>query len=193
VRIFLIAGAAGAVFLLLSAPGLAAESTQPCELLTESLVREFYEIPADTLIEQDDSSSSRFPNCGYRWRVMSEADQKAAEAANQAKMMENIKAGKPPTDGIDYNIPTHEQVRITATAFDSDEKAQSALESAKAYLIGRAEQKGQEPTPWDPVEGVGDKAYYHGKQLSFTWDRILIHLDVSPRERAIDMAQAVME
>ena len=124
---------------------------------------------------------------------MSEADQEEAEAANQAKMMENIKAGKSPNDGINYNIPTHEQVRITATAFDNEEKAQSALESARSYLIGRAEKQGREPTPWNPVEGVGDQAYYHGTQLSFAWNTLLIHLDSEPRERAVTLAQEIMD
>jgi len=192
-RIPLISVITVAMSLLLGVPSLADEPNPPCELLTESLVREFYEVPADTVIEQDDKSSSRFPNCGYRWRVMSEADEQLALAANQTMMMENLKAGKPPNEGINHHIPSHAKVRLTVSGFDNEQKAQSGLEGAKSFMIGRQEQRGREPTPWDPVEGVGDKAYYHGKQLSFTWGDMLIHLDVSPQERAVKLAQRVME
>jgi len=193
VRISLISFSTVAMSLLLTVTCMADDSSQPCELLTESLVREVYVVPPEIPIEQDDNSSSRFPNCGYRWRVMSEAEQKDAEARNQARMMENIKAGRPPNDGIDYNIPTHKQVRLTAAAFDNPEKAQNGLEGARSFMVSRAEQRGREPKPWHPVEGVGDKAYYHGTQLSFAWGDLLIHLDVSPQERAVKVAQEIME
>lgn len=189
----LLATAFGAVFLTLSTITPAADAGQPCELLTEQLVRDAYEVHADTAIEQDDNSSSRFPNCGYRWRIMSKEEQEEAEAANTAKMMENLKAGKSPNEGINHNIPTHAQVRLTAASFDNPEKAQSGLEGAKSFLISRAEQQGHEPTAWVPVEGVGDKAYYHGTQLSFAWGDMLIHLDVSPQERAVGLALRVMD
>lgn len=181
--------------LLLYPTGLRADrpSAHPCELLTEGLVREYLSVPVEIKIDQDDSSLSRFPNCGYRWRIMSEADEKAASDANTARMMENIKAGKSPDDGVNLNLRTHAQVRLTVAEFDNAEKALSGLEGAKSFMIGRDEQRGREPTPWEPVEGVGSKAYYHGSQLSFVWGDIMIHLDVSPQERAVAIAQAIME
>jgi len=181
--------------LLFSVSVCAAESqnTHPCELLTESMIRAVYDVPADTPVEQQDRSDSRFPNCAYRWRVMSEAKEQKAKDANHEKMMANIQAHKSPTEGIDYNIPTHARVTLTAVGFDTPEQAQSALESARSYMIGRAEQAGREPTPWTPVDGVGNKAYYHGTQLSFTWDRLLIHLDANPEERAVTLANTVMD
>lgn len=168
-------------------------TTHPCELLTESLVRTHFDIAADTVIERDDSSSSRFPNCGYRWRVMSEADEEEARAANNKKMMENLSAGRSPNEGINHNIPTHAQVHLTVAEFEDPGQARNGLESARTFMVGRDKQKGREPTPWEPVGGVGSKAYYHGRQLSFTWDRIVIHLDVSPRDSAIALAQKVMK
>ena len=59
-------------------PAFTADTHHPCELLTEDLVRSAYGVTPGTELEQDDNSSSRFPNCGYRWRVMSEADEEAA-------------------------------------------------------------------------------------------------------------------
>jgi len=168
------------------------DDTNPCELLTEPLVREYLDIPAETDIEQEYQSSSKFPSCAYRWRIMSDADEQSAKSANQAKMMENIKAGRPPNDGINYNLRTHGKVRLTIAGFDNPEKALSGLEGAKSFMIGRDEQRGREPTRWEPVEGVGSKAYYHGSQLSFVWGRLLIHLDTSPQERAIALALAIM-
>jgi hypothetical protein len=181
--------------LLFSASSSAAETqnTHPCELLSETMVREVYDVPADTPVEQQDRSDSRFPNCTYRWRVMSEAQEQEAKDRNHEKMVANIQAHKPPTEGINYNIPTHAKVTLTAVGFDTSEQAQSALESARSYMIGRAEQAGREPTPWMPVDGVGSKAYYHGTQISFTWRRLLIHLDASPEERAVKLATAVMD
>lgn len=170
-----------------------AQSSSPCELLSESLVREFFTVPADTTIEQDDGSDARHPTCGYRWRVMSEAEEQAAQERNSQKMMENLQAGRSPNEGIDHNIPSHAKTRLTAVEFDSAEKAQSALESARSYLISRAETTGREPTPWDSIEGVGDKAYYHGKQLSFTSGRLLMHLDVSPVDQAVALATVIIQ
>jgi len=169
------------------------DSTKPCEMLTESLVRAYLEVPDGTEIVQNDSSSSRFPSCGYRWRIMGEADEQVAREANQAKMMDNIKAGRSPNEGINHSLKTHAQVRLTTAGFDNPEKAQNGLEGAKSFMIGRDEQRGREPTPWDPVEGVGSKAYYHGTQLSFVWDDGLTHLEVSPQERAVALAQEIME
>jgi hypothetical protein len=137
-----IATIASLVLLALSNSASSASGTNPCELLSESLVREFFAVPADTAIEQDDGSDARHPTCGYRWRVMSEAEEQAAQERNSQKMMENLQAGKPPNDGIDFNIPSHAKTRLTAVEFDSAEKAQSALESARSYLIGRAETTG---------------------------------------------------
>lgn len=165
----------------------------PCDLLTEQLVREHYDVSADTAIEQQDKSESRFPNCAYRWRVMSEADEQEADARNQELLKQNLAAGRPPGEGINFNIPTHSQVRLTAATFDDPEKAQSALDGAMTFMIGRDEKAGREPTPWDPVEGIGDQAYYHGTQLSFAWENLLIHLDSSPRERAEALASAVIQ
>lgn len=169
------------------------DTTNPCELLTKSLVRSHYDVAEGTSIEQDDRSSSRFPNCGYRWRVMSEADEQAALDANQAKLMDNIKAGRSPNEGINHNIPTHRQTRLTVAEFDSQEKALNGLEGARATVIQRDEQRGRAPTPWEPVANVGGGAYYHGRQLSFTWGRFLLHLDASPRDRAVALAKALME
>jgi len=166
--------------------------TQPCELLTEPLVRKIFEIPEGTAIEQKDDSHARFPTCNYRWRVMSEAEEQEAKTRNNEKMMENVRAHKPPTEGIDFNVPTHERVNLTLAEFESPEKAQSGLEGARTFMIGRAEQHGREPTPWTPVDDVGSKAYYHGNQLSFAWGRLLIHIDASPEERAVTLAEAVM-
>ena len=184
-----------ACILILIPAGLRAEfdTPHPCELLTESLVRAYFEISGDTEIVQDDNSTSRFPNCGYRWRIMSEFDEEAAKAANQAKMMDNIKARRSPNEGIDYNIKTHAQIRLTVAGFDNAEKAQSGLQGAKSFLIGRDEQRGKEPTAWEPVEGIGDKAYYHGLQLSFAWDDVLIHLNVTPKETAVALARVITE
>jgi hypothetical protein len=167
--------------------------THPCELLTEPLVREHFQISVDTVIEQEDRSNSRFPNCAYSWRVMSEEEEQEANARNNEKMMENIKAGKSPTEGINFNLRTHQRVNLTVAEFESPEQAQGGLESARSFMIGRDEQKGREPTPWTPVDGVGSKAYYHGGQLSFAWGRLLIHLDASPEERAVGLANAVID
>jgi hypothetical protein len=172
---------------------LKTQDAKPCILLPESLVRESKSIPAETAVEQDDSSDSRHPNCGYRWRVMSEADEQVLRDRNNEKMMENIKAGKSPSEGISHSIPTHGSIRLTVVQFESDEKAQSALESAKSYLLERARKKGKEPPSWDVVDGVGDKAYYHGKQLSFTTKRELMHLNASPLETAKALANRIIE
>jgi len=166
--------------------------TQPCELLTESLVRKVFEVPEGTVIEQKDDSHARFPSCNYRWRVMSEAEEQEAKTRNNEKMMENVRAHKPPTEGIDFNVPSHERVHLTLAEFDTPEKAQSGLEGARTFMISRAEQAGREPIPWTPVDDVGSKAYYHGKQLSFVWGRLLIHIDASPEKRALTLAEAVM-
>lgn len=169
------------------------QNAKPCSMLTESLVRESLSVPADTSIEQDDSTESRHPNCGYRWRVMSEADEQAARDRNKDKMMDNIKSGRSPNEGINHSLPTHASVRLTVVQFDSAENAQSALESVKSYLIGRARKKGSEPVPWNAVDDVGDKAYYHGSQLSFTVARELIHLDAKPLNTAKSLANRIIE
>lgn len=181
--------------LLISAPDCNADKqlTLPCKLLTERLVREYFQVSVDTAIKQEDHNNSRFPNCAYSWRVMSEAEEQEAIARNNEKMMENIKAGKSPTQGINFNLRTHQRVSLTVAEFESPEQAQNGLESARSFMVGRDEQKGREPTPWTSVDGVGSKAYYHGGQLSFSWGRLLIHLDASPEERAVALADAVMD
>jgi hypothetical protein len=168
-------------------------SGKPCELLTESMVRKFKSVAADVPIEQKDKSNARFPNCAYRWRVMSEAEEQEAQESNQAKVMENLKAGKTPNDGINFNIPTHVSVRLTAAEFESAEKAQSGLESARSFLVGRAKEAGKKGRDWNAIDGVGDIAYYHRSQMSFTSNRLLMHLDVSPLETAVALANAIIQ
>ena len=168
-------------------------SAKPCDLLTESMVRKFKSVAADVPIEQQDKSNARFPNCAYRWRVMSEAEEKEAQESNQAKTIENLKAGRTPNDGINYNIPTHVSVRLTAVEFESAEKAQSGLESARSFMVGRAKEAGKKGPAWNAIDGVGDSAYYHGSQLSFTSNRLLMHLDVRPLETAVALANAIIQ
>ena len=168
-------------------------SGKPCELLTESMVRKFKSVAADVPIEQQDKSNARFPNCAYRWRVMSEAEEQEAQESNQAKMKENMKAGKAPNEGINFNIPTHGSVSLTAVEFESAEKAQSGLESARSFMVGRAKEAGKKGPAWNAIDGAGDIAYYHGSQLSFTSNRLLMHLNMRPLETAVAVANAIIQ
>jgi len=172
--------------------------TNPCVLLTEALVRDHLEVPATTAVEQKDDSDARFPSCGYRWRVMPEEEESARRDENIRKLKENIAAGRSPNEGIQHSFPTHATARLTAVPFGDSDQALSALETVHERMTkgfefeAAGKQRTYEPKKaWNPVEGVGARAYYHGSQLSFAQGDMLVHLDAKPVETAIALAHAV--
>jgi hypothetical protein len=193
-----------------SAQATASDDNAPdaCALLTEAMVRQHFGVEADVDIEQRPSKHSHHPLCTYSWNTLSEEEQKAQQAEMIRRLMAKMKEGKTGGGLLDVAHMGSETAHLTVLrdAFDSPAAAQSALESIRERMQKgikskvRAEEV-EFKSSYEPVEGVGDLAYWSPtqNQLSFAHGTRILHLGVKAKdpsknvELAKALALAVME
>jgi hypothetical protein len=184
------------------------QAPDPCALLTEAMVREHFGVETDVDIAQKPSKHSHHPLCTYSWNTLSEEEQKAEQAEMIRRLMARMKEGKTGGGLLDVAHMGSEIAHLTVVrdAFDSPAAAQSGLESIRERMQEGIKSKVRAEevkfkSRYEPVEGVGDLAYWSPtqSQLSFARATQIFHLGVKARdpskniELATALARAVME
>lgn len=161
----------------------------PCELLTEAIVRKHLELAEDVEMNQRLSKPGGFPHCSYNWSTLTPEEEKErnAELAKRAIASAKSKgAGQGIVDmAMSQNSGTGSAHLTMAKEMDSEAAAIGALASARTFMENRAKTKADKngvdfTSPFVDVEGVGAKAHYSNKQqqLSFVHGKRLFHLGV---------------
>ena len=157
----------------------------PCERLTEDVIRSHFEV-GDAEISSRSSSHRRYATCIVNWP---RPDHEALQEAYQKKIME---FGQAKARGETAEMPEAPRTycELTCTVpvkrFDSPAQAQSALDSAldimKNGLKTRPKTEEQRAkVVIEPVDGIGDKAAWNvgNNQISVANGRRMFHLTVN--------------
>jgi hypothetical protein len=185
---------------------VAAASDNPCELLTESVVRKHFKLADDIDLNQK-LSKTPYPHCSYRWSTLTpEEEQKRQQEIAKAAMERAQKKGSGQAIADMAMSQTNGQgsAHLTMTkAFANDAAAVGALTASRDYMEKRAKTKaaGKESdltTVFEDVEGIGAKAHYSkkGRQLSFAKNGRLYHLGAKSQEQdtdSLDLTKTIAE
>jgi hypothetical protein len=173
-----------------------AATDNPCELLTEAVIRKHFKLADDVELNQD-LSSTPYPHCNYSWSTLTPEEEKKEQAAIAEAAIARAKnkgTGQSIADMAMGQMSGRGSAHLTMTKeFDNEQGAIGALTSARSFMEKRAKTKagGEEidlTTVFADVEGIGAKAHYAKKsrQLSFAHGKRLYHLGAKSQEKDAD-------
>jgi hypothetical protein len=179
----------------------AVATSNPCDLLTEAVVRKHLGLAEDVELNQKLSNLAGFPHCSYSWSTLTPEEEKERKAALANSAMARVQSQGEAQGIVDMamrqSLGTGSAHLTLAKEMDSEEAAIAALASARKFMESREKARvGNEDadfiSSFVDVEGVGAKAHYSSKQhqLSFVRGKRLFHLGVKSHQEADGLALA---
>ena len=168
----------------------------PCETLTEAIVRSTFQVPADTAIARPDSTVTVRRICTYTWRKPNaeelEAQIKAMQQERIREMMRQVRRGKVAQGLLDAAQMPSVEARVSLNfgpTFETEEAARAGfaamVERMEQGISRRVQTKNvdQEVTfraSFTEVEGVGDQASWapRMKQLAVLDGTRILYINV---------------